>query len=171
MPIVGTIRALSPVAVVLKSWRRPWAPVCGGRPTIAMSAGWTDIIRSSRECRTTSFTTDWCPSETSWPTNFRGSSSCAEPPTHSIRATEMQVPAGAQRLHSGLSRAANHLATTAEAEAMARLNHGGIEAVQHRADEVFRSCRKQKTASARIDDVEPPAGIEPATFPLRVHEG
>lgn len=57
-------------------------------------------------------------------------------------ATELQVPAGAQRLHSGLSRAANHLATTAEAEAMARLNHGGIEAVQHRADEVFRSLQE-----------------------------
>lgn len=57
-------------------------------------------------------------------------------------ATELQVPAGAQHLHSGLSRAANHLATTAEAEAMVRLNHGGTEAVRRRADEVLRSLQE-----------------------------
>src|SRR5699024_5711955 len=57
-------------------------------------------------------------------------------------ATELRVPAGAQHLHSGLARAANHLATTAEAEAMVRLNHGRIEAVRHRADEVLRSLQE-----------------------------
>lgn len=54
-------------------------------------------------------------------------------------AQELRVPAGAQRLHSGLSRAANHLATTAEAEAMVRLEHGELEAVRHRAQQVLRA--------------------------------
>lgn len=52
-------------------------------------------------------------------------------------AVEMQVPAGASASHSGLSRAANHLATTAEAAAMVRLQHGEIEAVLHRAQQVL----------------------------------
>ena len=51
--------------------------------------------------------------------------------------TEMQVPPGAHELHGGLSRAANHLATTAEAEAMVRLSHGQLEAVHHRAQQVL----------------------------------
>lgn len=61
--------------------------------------------------------------------------------------TELQVPAGAQRLHSGLSRAANHLATTAEAEAMVRLNHGSIDSVRHRAEQVLRALRDGENGS------------------------
>ncbi|WP_300342679.1 hypothetical protein [Nesterenkonia sp.] len=61
-------------------------------------------------------------------------------------ATEMRVPAGAQMLHSALSRAANHLATTAEAEAMLRLNHGTIEAVRHRADQVLQNLNEAEAA-------------------------
>ena len=56
--------------------------------------------------------------------------------------TELQVPIGMQSLHSGLSRAANHLATTAEAEAMVRLNHGGLGAVRHRAEQVFGALQE-----------------------------
>ncbi|TLP97077.1 hypothetical protein FEF26_08225 [Nesterenkonia salmonea] len=52
-------------------------------------------------------------------------------------ATEMQVPPGAHALHGGLSRAANHLATTAEAEAMVRLSNGELASVHHRARQVL----------------------------------
>lgn len=52
-------------------------------------------------------------------------------------AEDLRVPGGAQGLHSGLSRAANHVATTAEAEAMVRLHHGTIDAVQRRAAQVI----------------------------------
>lgn len=48
----------------------------------------------------------------------------------------LQVPGGATKLHSSLSRAANHLATTAEAAAMVRLGHGETVAVRRRADQV-----------------------------------
>ena len=57
---------------------------------------------------------------------------------------ELRVPAGAQQLHSGLSRAANHLATTAEAAAMVRLNHGDLEAVRRRADQVLRALQESQ---------------------------
>jgi hypothetical protein len=52
-------------------------------------------------------------------------------------ATEMQIPQGAHALHSGLSRAANHVATTAEAEAMVRLSNGQLDSVRHRASQVL----------------------------------
>ncbi|TLP72893.1 hypothetical protein [Nesterenkonia sphaerica] len=52
-------------------------------------------------------------------------------------ATEMHIPAGAHGLHAGLSRAANHLATTAEAEAMVRLSNGQLDSVRHRAQQVL----------------------------------
>lgn len=54
----------------------------------------------------------------------------------------MNVPPGTRSLHSGLSRAANHLATTAEAEAMVRLNHGGLDSVRHRAEQVLQALRE-----------------------------
>ncbi|GAA1825707.1 hypothetical protein [Nesterenkonia flava] len=67
---------------------------------------------------------------------------------HEVYPAEgMQVPGGAaNRLHSCLSRAANHLATTAEAAAMARLQHGTVEAVRRRADQVM-SCLQDAEAA------------------------
>lgn len=56
--------------------------------------------------------------------------------------TELQVPAGTQKLHSGLSRAANHLATTAEAVAMVRLSHGDTASVRRRAYQVLSALRE-----------------------------
>ncbi|WP_342357723.1 hypothetical protein [Nesterenkonia sp. YGD6] len=53
----------------------------------------------------------------------------------------LQVPGGATKLHSSLSRAANHLATTAEAAAMVRLGHGELVAVRRRADQVKDSLK------------------------------
>ncbi|WP_342357816.1 hypothetical protein [Nesterenkonia sp. AY15] len=53
----------------------------------------------------------------------------------------LQVPGGATKLHSSLSRAANHLATTAEAAAMVRLGHGELVAVRRRADQVNDSLK------------------------------
>ncbi|NDK31145.1 hypothetical protein [Nesterenkonia haasae] len=60
-------------------------------------------------------------------------------------ATEMQVPAGAHALHGGLSRAANHLATTAEAEAMVRLSNGQLASVHHRARQVVDSLTEAES--------------------------
>lgn len=59
----------------------------------------------------------------------------------SHRSDGLQVPGGATKLHSSLSRAANHLATTAEAAAMVRLGHGELVAVRRRADQVKESLR------------------------------
>jgi hypothetical protein len=52
-------------------------------------------------------------------------------------ADGLHVPGRAVALHSSLSRAANHLATTAEAAAMVRLGHGELTAVRRRADQVL----------------------------------
>lgn len=49
----------------------------------------------------------------------------------------MNVPGGARSLHSALSRAANHLATAAEAAAMVRLGSAEVTAVRRRADQVL----------------------------------
>lgn len=62
-------------------------------------------------------------------------------------AEEMRIPGGAARLHSELSRAANHLATTAEAAAMVRLGSAEIAAVRRRADRVLE-CVEQARALA-----------------------
>jgi len=59
----------------------------------------------------------------------------------------LQVPGGATKLHSSLSRAANHLATTAEAAAMVRLGHGEIIAVRRRADQVRASLQDAQDAA------------------------
>ena len=61
-------------------------------------------------------------------------------------ATGLNVPPGASPLHSGLSRAANHLATTAEAEAMVRLKHGELASVRHRADQVLACLAEAESA-------------------------
>ncbi len=49
----------------------------------------------------------------------------------------MHVPGAARPLHAALSRAANHLATAAEAAAMVRLGSAGVTAVRRRADQVL----------------------------------
>lgn len=64
-------------------------------------------------------------------------------------AQEMRVPGGAATLHSELSRAANDLATTAEAAAMVRLGSAEIAAVRRRADRVLE-CVEQ--ARALVED-------------------
>ncbi|WP_146341317.1 hypothetical protein [Nesterenkonia sp. NBAIMH1] len=51
--------------------------------------------------------------------------------------TSLQIPGGSRDLHAALSRAANHVATTAEAEAMVRLQHSEVASVQRRADQVL----------------------------------
>ncbi|WP_120006380.1 hypothetical protein [Nesterenkonia muleiensis] len=61
-------------------------------------------------------------------------------------STGMNVPRGASALHSGLSRAANHVATTAEAEAMVRLQHGQLDAVRRRADQVLQCLAEAESA-------------------------
>lgn len=61
-------------------------------------------------------------------------------------ATGMQVPGSARTLHSALTRAANHLATTAEAEAMVRLHHGELDAVRHRADQVLQCLAEAESS-------------------------
>ncbi len=61
-------------------------------------------------------------------------------------ADGMHVPGGANALHSALSRAANHVATTAEAAAMVRLQHGDVQAVQRRAEQVH-ACLDQAEAA------------------------
>lgn len=60
--------------------------------------------------------------------------------------SEMRIPAGAHAVHSALSRAANHVATTAEAEAMVRLNSGEFQAVRHRADQVMECLDEAERA-------------------------
>lgn len=59
----------------------------------------------------------------------------------------LQVPGGATKLHSSLSRAANHLATTAEAAAMVRLGHGELLAVRRRADQVKEALKDASDAA------------------------
>ncbi|WP_258933511.1 hypothetical protein [Nesterenkonia pannonica] len=60
----------------------------------------------------------------------------------------LQIPGGSRDLHAALSRAANHVATTAEAEAMVRLQHSEVASVQRRADQVL-DCLKE--AEGAID--------------------
>ncbi len=60
-------------------------------------------------------------------------------------AEGLHVPGGAVGLHSSLSRAANHLATTAEAAAMVRLGHGELSAVRRRADQVLACVGEAST--------------------------
>ncbi len=61
---------------------------------------------------------------------------------HTVHPGEgMQIPGEAAELHAGLSRAANHLATTAEAAAMVRLGAAEVEAVSRRAQRVFEMLR------------------------------
>lgn len=52
-------------------------------------------------------------------------------------AEGMHVPGPARDLHSALSKAANHLATAAEAAAMVRLGNAEVDAVRRRADQVL----------------------------------
>lgn len=63
----------------------------------------------------------------------------------------MNVPRGASVLHSALSRAANHVATTAEAEAMVRLQHGELDAVRRRADQVLQCIAEAESALSAED--------------------
>ncbi len=49
----------------------------------------------------------------------------------------MHVPGAARPLHSALSRAANNLATAAEAAAMVRLGSAEVTSVRRRADQVL----------------------------------
>lgn len=58
----------------------------------------------------------------------------------------MQIPGGARDLHAALSRAANHVATTAEAEAMVRLHHSDVPSVQRRADQVLDCLKEAQNA-------------------------
>lgn len=60
-------------------------------------------------------------------------------------AEGLHVPGRAVALHSSLSRAANHLATTAEAAAMVRLGHGELNAVRRRADQVLACIAEAAT--------------------------
>lgn len=54
-------------------------------------------------------------------------------------ADGMHVPGAARDLHSALSKAANHLATAAEAAAMVRLGSAEVTSVRRRADQVLAS--------------------------------
>lgn len=57
----------------------------------------------------------------------------------------MHVPGAARPLHSALSRAANHLATAAEAAAMVRLGNAEATAVRRRADQVLTCLENAET--------------------------
>lgn len=52
-------------------------------------------------------------------------------------ARGMHVPGPTRDLHSALSKAANHVATAAEAAAMVRLGNAEVNAVRRRADQVL----------------------------------
>lgn len=58
----------------------------------------------------------------------------------------MDIPGPASELHSRLSKAANHLATTAEAAAMVRLGSAEVIAVRRRADRVLSSLQDAEAA-------------------------
>ncbi|MDZ5076801.1 hypothetical protein [Nesterenkonia sp. HG001] len=62
----------------------------------------------------------------------------------------MDIPGRASELHSQLSKAANHMATTAEAAAMVRLGSAEIVAVRRRADRVLSSLQDAEAALERI---------------------
>lgn len=64
-------------------------------------------------------------------------------------ADGMLVPGASNSLHSSLSRASNHLATTAEAAAMVRLNSGSVEAVRRRAEQVLDSLDQARSAAGQ----------------------
>lgn len=58
----------------------------------------------------------------------------------------MNIPGDAAHLHAGLSQAANHLATTAEAVAMVRLGAAEPTAVHRRAERVFETLGAAEAA-------------------------
>lgn len=53
--------------------------------------------------------------------------------------TGLQIPGGASEVHRALSRAANDLATTAEAAAFFQLGQGSLDSVGRRAEKVIES--------------------------------
>lgn len=61
----------------------------------------------------------------------------------------MHIPGEAAALHAALSRAANHLATTAEAAAMVRVGAAEVSAVPRRAERVFQTLRAAE--AVRVD--------------------
>ncbi|GAB3192233.1 hypothetical protein [Nesterenkonia suensis] len=62
----------------------------------------------------------------------------------------MDIPGRASELHSQLSKAANHVATTAEAAAMVRLGSAEVIAVRRRADRVLTSLQDAEAALERL---------------------
>ncbi|MDO5493515.1 MAG: hypothetical protein Q4F53_07895 [Nesterenkonia sp.] len=58
----------------------------------------------------------------------------------------MLIPGDAADLHAGLSQAANHLATTAEAVAMVRLGAAERTAVHRRSERVFETLASAEAA-------------------------
>ncbi|WP_022871954.1 hypothetical protein [Nesterenkonia alba] len=69
-------------------------------------------------------------------------------------AEGMNIPGAARELHSCLTRAANHLATTAEAEAMVRLHHSEVPAVRRRADQVLACLQDAERALAEAQTTQ-----------------
>lgn len=59
----------------------------------------------------------------------------------------LQVPAGAAEVHRILSRAANDLATTAQAAAFHRLGQGSLDSVGRRAEKVITAVDEAEAAA------------------------
>ncbi|GAA3072648.1 MULTISPECIES: hypothetical protein [Actinomycetes] len=64
-------------------------------------------------------------------------------------AEGMNIPGRASELHSCLSKAANHVATTAEAAAMVRVGSAEVLSVRRRADRVLASLQDAESALER----------------------
>lgn len=64
-------------------------------------------------------------------------------------ADGMDIPGRAAELHSCLSKAANHVATTAEAAAMVRVGSAEVLSVRRRADRVLASLQDAESAVER----------------------
>lgn len=61
---------------------------------------------------------------------------------------ELDIPAEAGEVHRTLSRAANDLATTAQAAAMFRLQQGSLDSVSRRAEKVIVGVREAEEQAA-----------------------
>lgn len=64
----------------------------------------------------------------------------------------MDVPSGAQDVHRVLSRAANHLATVAQAAAMFRLGQTDVLTVGRRAERVIEDVEEAERLAARWEE-------------------
>ena len=64
--------------------------------------------------------------------------------------TGLQIPGASSELHRILSRAANDLATTAQAAAMFRLGQSSLQSVGRRAEKVVAAVQEAEEAAGRI---------------------